>query len=132
MQYKSYGLGLLFFLSSLTITRGQEPSKMALETYFFEWIKANGDEYEIPIENNLDKEIFKNRLDRVFMQVLLKAVLKSRNFETFIPEKVSLFSDENNNVLKLDFSFIDARNENQKKTHYYKFDYNGNLFNQIE
>jgi len=58
--------------------------------------------------------------------------MSSRNFETFNPEKFTLYSDGKSNISKLDFSFLDDQNEEQKRTHYYLFDYSGNVFNQIK
>ena len=123
---------LIFLMVSLSFLSAQETQKMAPTNYSFEWMKANGDEYEILVENNLENEMIQKLLERVYMQILLKSLMSSRNFETFNPEKFTLYSDGKSNVSKLDFSFLDDQNEEQKRTHYYLFDYSGNVFNQIK
>ena len=132
MLRRSYCFVLIFFMVSLSFLSAQETQKMAPTNYSFEWMKANGDEYEILVENNLENEMIQKLLERVYMQILLKSLMSSRNFETFNPEKFTLYSDGKSNISKLDFSFLDDQNEEQKRTHYYLFDYSGNVFNQIK
>ena len=132
MLPRSYCFVLIFFMVSLSFLSAQETQKMAPTNYSFEWMKANGDEYEILVENNLENEMIQKLLERVYMQILLKSLMSSRNIETFNPEKFTLYSDGKSNISKLDFSFLDDQNEEQKRTHYYLFDYSGNVFNQIK
>ena len=105
---------------------------LAPKVYNFQWQKANGDSYEIEVKNNLSKQVEKKRLDRACMQILLKAMLKSKSFETFIPEKVVLYEDNINNVAELSFTFIDRQDEMQNRIYYYSFDYYGNVYKQVE
>ncbi len=120
---------LIFYLFSLISLLGQTLSS---KEYNFQWQKANGDSFEIEIKNNLSKQVEQKRLDRACMQILLKAMLKSNSFETFIPEKIVLYEDSVNNVAELSFTFIDRQNEVQNRIYYYSFDYYGNVYKQIE
>ena len=120
---------LIFYLFSLISLLGQTLSS---KEYNFQWQKANGDSFEIEIKNNLSKQVEQKRLDRACMQILLKAMLKSNSFETFIPEKIVLYEDSVNNVAELSFTFIDRQNEMQNRIYYYSFDYYGNVYKQIE
>ena len=120
---------LIFYLFSLISLLGQTLSS---KEYNFQWQKANGDSFEIEIKNNLSKQVEQKRLDRACMQILLKAMLKSNSFETFIPEKIVLYEDSVNNVAELSFTFIDRQDEVQNRIHYYSFDYYGNVYKQIE
>ncbi len=120
---------LIFYLFSLISLLGQTLSS---KEYNFQWQKANGDSFEIEIKNNLSKQVEQKRLDRACMQILLKAMLKSKSFETFIPEKIVLYEDSVNNVAELSFTFIDRQNEVQNRIYYYSFDYYGNVYKQIE
>jgi hypothetical protein len=43
---------------------------IAPESFVFSWQKANGDEYEIPVENNLEIKIEQQRVNRALMQIL--------------------------------------------------------------
>lgn len=119
----------IFYFFTLMSLLGQA---LAPNEYDFQWQKANGDRFEIEVENNLSKQVVQKRLDRVCMQILLKAMLKSNSFETFIPEKIALFEDRVYNVAELSFTFIDRQDEVQKRIYYYSFDYYGNVFKQIE
>ena len=120
---------LIFYLFSLISLLGQTLSS---KEYNFQWQKANGDSFEIEIKNNLSKQVEQKRLDRACMQILLKAMLKSKSFETFIPDKIFLCEDSVNNVAELSFTFIDRQNEVQNRIYYYSFDYYGNVYKQIE
>ena len=120
---------LIFYLFNLISLLGQTLSP---KEYNFQWQKANGDSFEIELKNNLSKQVEQKRMDRVCMQILLKAMLKSNSFETFIPEKIVLYEDSVNNVAELSFTFIDRQNEMQNRIYYYSFDYYGNVYKQIE
>jgi hypothetical protein len=106
--------------------------QLAPKNYLFSWQKANGDTYEIPVENNLKSTIELKRLDRALMQILLKSLLKSRDFESFTPEQVTLFSDVNNEVAKIVFTILDAAEKEQEIIYYFTFDKYGNVFDQID
>jgi hypothetical protein len=101
------------------------------KTYIFSWQKANGDTFELPVENNLKTAMLVKRLDRALMQIMLKSLLNSRDFETFTPEKVSLFSDTDYEVAKIDFTILGGEEELIEKTYYFSFDEYGNVFNQL-
>ena len=105
---------------------------MAIREYYFNWQKANGDQYDIAVKNNLSKPVAQKRLDRACMQILLKAMLKCRDFESFFPEQFILNEDREYNVARLDFFYLDRNNEKHSRTFFYRFDYFGNVFNQIE
>lgn len=123
----------LFFslMISLNFAFEQEV-QLAPKNYLFSWQKANGDTYEIPVENNLKSTIELKRLDRALMQILLKSLLKSRDFESFTPEQVTLFSDVNNEVAKIVFTILDAAEKEQEIIYYFTFDKYGNVFDQID
>ena len=123
----------LFFslMISLNFAFEQEV-QLAPKNYLFSWQKANGDTYEIPVENNLKSTIELKRLDRALMQILLKSLLKSRDFESFKPEQVNLFSDVNNEVAKIVFTILDAAEKEQEIIYYFTFDKYGNVFDQID
>ena len=123
----------LFFslIISLNFAFEQEV-QLAPKNYLFSWQKANGDTYEIPVENNLKSTIELKRLDRALMQILLKSLLKSRDFESFTPEQVTLFSDVNNEVAKIVFTILDAAEKEQEIIYYFTFDKYGNVFDQID
>lgn len=123
----------LFFslMISLNFAFEQEV-QLAPKNYLFSWQKANGDTYEIPVENNLKSTIELKRLDRALMQILLKSILKSRDFESFTPEQVTLFSDVNNEVAKIVFTILDAAEKEQEIIYYFTFDKYGNVFDQID
>ena len=60
----------------------------------FSWQKANGDQYEIPVKNNLNIKIEKQKISRVLMQILLKSIIKSRDFQAFNPVQITLIPDK--------------------------------------
>jgi hypothetical protein len=104
---------------------------MAPKNFIFSWQKANGDQYDIPVENNLDVQIEQQRVNRALMQILLKSVLKSRDFEGFDPLQVTLLPDEKNQIAIIEFSKLDNTGEKQQFTYYFTFDTFGNVFNQL-
>ena len=98
----------------------------------FSWQKANGDQYEIPVKNNLDVKIEKQKISRVLMQILLKSIIKSRDFQAFNPLQITLIPDKKNNIVILDFTKLDNFGEKQKLTYYFAFDTYGNVFDQLD
>jgi len=123
----------LFFSLMISLNFAFEQEfQLAPKNYLFSWQKANGDTYEIPVENNLKSTIELKRLDRALMQILLKSLLKSRDFESFTPEQVTLFSDVNNEVAKIVFTILDAAEKEQEIIYYFTFDKYGNVFDQID
>jgi len=126
---RNRAFSFVFCLVSILSLKGQE---MAPKEYDFNWQKANGDQFAIAVENKLSQAVELKRLDRACMQILLKAMLKSRDFETFTPEVFILNEDVTHNVAQLDFRFLNRENEWEKRTVYYRFDYYGNVFNQLE
>ena len=105
---------------------------MAPENFVFSCQKANGDEYEIPVENNLEIKIQQQRVNRALMQILLKSILKSRDFEAFDPLQFILYADGNDQIAKLEFTTLGSRGEALEFTYYFLFDTYGNVFNQLE
>ena len=102
------------------------------ENFIFSWQKANGDQYEIPVKNNLDEKIEKQKISRVLMQILLKSIIKSRDFQAFNPVQITLIPDKKNNIVILDFTKLDNSGEKQKLTYYFAFDTYGNVFDQLD
>ena len=102
------------------------------EDFIFSWQKANGDQYEIPVKNNLDEKIEKQKISRVLMQILLKSIIKSRDFQAFNPVQITLIPDKKNNIAILDFTKLDNSGEKQKLTYYFAFDTYGNVFDQLD
>ena len=98
----------------------------------FSWQKANGDQYEIPVKNNLNVKIEKQKISRVLMQILLKSIIKSRDFQAFNPLQITLIPDKKNNIVILDFTKLDNSGEKQKLTYYFAFDTYGNVFDQLD
>ena len=105
---------------------------MAPKNFVFSWQKANGDEYEIPVENNLEIKIEQQRVNRALMQILLKSILKSRDFEAFEPLDFVLYSDGNDQIAKMEFTILGSSGEAREFTYYFRFDTYGNVFNQLE
>ena len=105
---------------------------MAPKNFDFSWQKANGDEYEIPVENNLEIKIEQQRVNRALMQILLKSILKSRDFEAFDPLHFVLYADGNDQIAKLEFTTLGSSGKEQEFTYYFRLDTYGNVFNQLE
>ena len=99
-------LGIVFPFNSLA----SQETKVATKNFYISWQKANGDQYEIPVENNLKVKILKQRVNRALMQILLKSSAKSKDFETFDPYKISLLTDVDYHVAKVDFTILDNSN----------------------
>ena len=127
---KFCALFVLGFLINTSLLYSQEVT-MAPKNFIFSWQKANGDQYDIPVENNLDVQIEQQRVNRALMQILLKSVLKSRDFEGFDPLQVILLPDEKNQIAIIEFSKLDNTGEKQQFTYYFTFDTFGNVFNQL-
>lgn len=127
---KFCALFVLGFLINTSLLYSQEVT-MAPKNFIFSWQKANGDQYDIPVENNLDVQIEQQRVNRALMQILLKSVLKSRDFEGFDPLQVTLLPDEKNQIAIIEFSKLDNTGEKQQFTYYFTFDTFGNVFNQL-
>ena len=53
-------LGIVFPFNSLA----SQETKVATKNFYISWQKANGDQYEIPVENNLKVKILKQRVNR--------------------------------------------------------------------
>lgn len=127
---KFCALFVLGFLINTSLLYSQEVI-MAPKNFIFSWQKANGDQYDIPVENNLDVQIEQQRVNRALMQILLKSIIKSRDFEGFDPLQVTLLPDEKYQIAIIEFSKLDNIGETQKFTYYFTFDTFGNVFNQL-
>ena len=123
-------LFVLGFLINTSLLYSQEVI-MAPKNFIFSWHKANGDQYDIPVENNLDVQIEQQRVNRALMQILLKSIIKSRDFEGFDPLQVTLLPDEKYQIAIIEFSKLDNIGETQKFTYYFTFYTFGNVFNQL-
>jgi hypothetical protein len=108
-----------------------QETKVATKNFYISRQKANGDQYEIPLENNLKVKILKKRVNRALMQILLKSSAKSKDFETFDPYKITLLTDVDYQVAKVDFTILDNSNGEEKYTYYFSFDTDGNVFKQL-
>ena len=129
----SFSLLILFFQIGYAQVKSLEISPETVpEKYTFQWNKANGDMYNILVENHLQAPIKPKILARTFMQILLKATLKSKAFETFTPQRFSLYNDGNVLIASLRFSFLDQNDKDQEELLYYRFDVYGNVFNVLE
>jgi len=120
-------LGIVFPFNSMA----SQETKVATKNFYISWQKANGDQYEIPVENNLKVKILKQRVNRALMQILLKSSAKSKDFETFDPYKISLLTDVDYHVAKVDFTILDNSNGEEEYTYYFSFDTDGNVFKQL-
>jgi hypothetical protein len=120
-------LGIVFPFNSLA----SQETKVATKNFYISWQKANGDQYEIPVENNLKVKILKQRVNRALMQILLKSSAKSKDFETFDPYKISLLTDVDYHLAKVDFTILDNSNGEEEYTYYFSFDTDGNVFKQL-
>ena len=120
-------LGIVFPFNSLA----SQETKVATKNFYISWQKANGDQYEIPVENNLKVKILKQRVNRALMQILLKSSAKSKDFETFDPYKITLLTDVDYQVAKVDFTILDNSIGEEKYTYYFSFDTDGNVFKQL-
>lgn len=133
MVNKSFKFCFLLLLGMLlnSTTLFSQQVTMAPKNFIFSWQKANGDQYEIPVDNNLEVQMEQQRVNRALMQILLKSVLKSRDFDSFDPLHITLYPDEKNQVAILVFTKLNASGEPEKFTYYFTFDTFGNVFNQL-
>ena len=77
-------LGIVLPFNSLA----SQETKVATKNFYISWQKANGDQYEIPVENNLKVKILKKRVNRALMQILLKSSAKVKTLKLLIPIKL--------------------------------------------
>ncbi|MGB1113771.1 MAG: hypothetical protein ACPG14_03155 [Flavobacteriaceae bacterium] len=131
-MYRKYSVFIFFGLMLNTTTLATQEVKMAPKEFIFSWQKANGDKYDIPVTNNLKVEIAQKRVNRALMQILLKSVLKSRDFESFNPLYFTLRPDTQDQVAEFEFSLLGGEGESQEYTYYFRFDVYGNVFNQLD
>ena len=129
--FRFYYLVVFYVFLNTAFLFSQEES-VTDKHFNFSWQKANGDQYEIPVKNNLDIKIEKQKISRVLMQILLKSVIKSRDFQAFNPVQITLIPDTKNNIAILDFTKLDNSGEKQKLTYYFAFDIYGNVFDQLD
>jgi len=121
-------ISFIFFLNRIIHSK----FLILLKNFVFSRQKANGDKYEIPVENNLEIKIEQQRVNRALMQILLKFILKSRDFEAFDPLHFVLYTDGNDQIAKLEFTILGSSGEAQEFTYYFRFDTYGNVFNRLE
>ncbi len=131
-MYRKYSVFIFFGLLLNTAILAAQEVKMAPKEFIFSWQKANGDKYDIPVTNNLKVEIAQKRVNRALMQILLKSVLKSRDFESFTPLYFTLRPDTQDQVAEFEFSLLGGEGESQEYTYYFRFDVYGNVFNQLD
>ena len=131
-RYKKYSL--LFILGFIVNTKFLMSQEVTItpRNFIFLWQKANGDQYEIPVENKLQLQIEQQKINRVLMQILLKSVLKSKAFESFYPQNISLLPDVKNQVAKLDFTIFENSDQEEKRTYFFSFDSYGNVFDRMD
>ena len=121
-------ISFIFFLNRIIHSK----FLILLKNFVFSRQKANGDKYEIPVENNLEIKIEQQRVNRALMQILLKFILKSRDFEAFDPLHFVLYTDGNDQIAKLEFTILGSSGEAQEFTYYFRFETYGNVFNRLE
>lgn len=119
---------LTFFCCFIYMVNAQSAAKLMPKMYTYEWQKANGDTYDVLIENHLTDQIQLKTVERLCLLALLKSVMKSGAFESFTPSKMDIFPDQKVNVLKLEFAFLNSDGEKQDQIHYFSFDEQGNLY----
>lgn len=119
---------LTFFCCFIYMVNAQSAAKLMPKMYTYEWQKANGDTFDVLIENHLTDEIQLKTVERLCLLALLKSVMKSGAFESFTPSKMDIFPDQKVNVLKLEFAFLNSDGEKQDQIHYFSFDEQGNLY----
>lgn len=132
LLYRKYSFFIFFGLVLNSAILAAQEVKMAPKEFIFTWQKANGDQYEIPVTNNLKVAIAQQRVNRALMQILLKSVLKSRDFESFTPLYFTLRPDTQNQVAEFEFSLLGGEGESQEYTYYFRFDVYGNVFTQLD
>ena len=119
---------LTFFCCFIYMVNAQSAAKLMPKMYTYEWQKANGDTFDVLIENHLTDQIQLKTVERLCLLALLKSVMKSGAFESFTPSKMDIFPDQKVNVLKLEFAFLNSDGEKQDQIHYFSFDEQGNLY----
>ena len=119
---------LTFYCCFIYMVNAQSAAKLMPKMYTYEWQKANGDTYDVLIENHLTDQIQLKTVERLCLLALLKSVMKSGAFESFTPSKMDIFPDQKVNVLKLEFAFLNSDGEKQDQIHYFSFDEQGNLY----
>lgn len=119
---------LTFYCCFIYMVNAQSAAKLMPKMYTYEWQKANGDTFDVLIENHLTDQIQLKTVERLCLLALLKSVMKSGAFESFTPSKMDIFPDQKVNVLKLEFAFLNSDGEKQDQIHYFSFDEQGNLY----
>lgn len=126
LKYSVFILLAILFNTKILVAQEIE---MAPKDFIFSWQKANGDQYEIPVTNKLKVEIVKQRVNRALMQILLKSVLKSRDFDSFTPIYFTLRTDTEDQIAEFKFSLLGDKGDTKEYIYYFRFDVYGNVFN---
>ena len=119
---------LSFFCCVIHVVNAQSVEKLMPRIYTYEWQKANGDTFDVLIENHLTDQIQLKTVERICLLALLKSVIKSGAFESYSPSKIDLLPDQKVNVLKLEFTILNSDEEKQDQIHYFSFDALGNVY----
>ena len=119
---------LFFFCCFIHVVNAQSVEKLMPKIYTYEWQKANGDTFDVLIENHLTDQIQLKTVERLCLLALLKSVIKSGAFESYSPSKMDLLPDQKVNVLKLEFTILNSDEEKQDQIHYFSFDALGNVY----
>ena len=127
--YLKYSVFILLAILFNTKILAAQEIEMAPKDFIFSWQKANGDQYEIPVTNKLKVEIVKQRVNRALMQILLKSVLKSRDFDSFTPIYFTLRTDTEDQIAEFKFSLQGDKGDTKEYIYYFRFDVYGNVFN---
>lgn len=107
----------------------------APKSFVFSWDTPIQDQFEIPVENNLEVTIKQHFLDRALTMILIKSLMNSINigkYETFTPIQIHLTSEPNFHVAELEFTVLGKFEEELSLTYYYSFDENGNVFRRLD
>lgn len=122
---------LSFFCCFIHTVNAQRAAKLMPKIYTYEWQKANGDTFDVLIENHLTDQIQLKTVERICLLALLKSVIKSGAFESYSPSKMDLLPDQKVNVLKLEFTILNSDGEKQAQIHYFSFDALGNVYDKL-
>lgn len=107
----------------------------APKSFVFSWDTPTQDQFEIPVENNLEVTIKQHFLNRALTMILIKSLMNSINigkYETFTPIQIHLTSESDFHVAELEFTTLGKFEEELNLTFYYSFDENGNVFGKLD
>lgn len=117
-------------LCSFCFLNAQAKVESGKKTFIYEWLKANGDTYSILIENELETPLEFQIIEKTCLQILLRTMLKSKNFEDFTPVKIKLNTDEKMNLARLYYATLNRDGAKEEAIEFFSFDQYGNVFSE--